>query len=518
MDGDMRTIYSPIVQSTVESTLTLALRQAEEATMDMLQARRDQCRDFYHNEVLLEDGGKDEYLKNFFGRYNGENGKWEYRAKLLLEHVPLTEQLIDLKAKNYREQPARIAEDKPAEKYTDLLKRSGWFSTAKRIEQYMQLLSDVAVGVFLNEKTKLLQFAIIPSYIPIFAEDDPLAVDPVAIVYPTAKRTKTGNIIYAYYDADKYVELTKGGEIVSEQDNSYRVLNFIFAHRKKPVNSHFDTPRISLVLANQAIDVAMSSLNHLLHYNGFKQLVIIGDTAKAGASEFVLGNSQALLIAPSDKEQTAPSANVLDMQADFLSHVETIKFKFEAAANSINMNFQWKIEGGPQSGFALQVQNVRDTEDRQNQVEILDEFVEQPLFKIVSSISENFGLGIEKGVLTVDFIEPEVALSATDEIAWEKHLLETNQTNVVELMMEENPDLDEDEAARRLENNIKLNKLSSSGQALEADILAILEDEDSGQEAGLNATPQTPAGQAGQDQGSVAGVVEGGQTGEESGS
>lgn len=509
----MKAIFSPIVQSKVEQTLSLALAQAEEATMNLLKGRRDMCRDFYHGDILVEDGGKDEYLKNFFGVYNGETGRWDYRSKLILEHVPLTEQLIDLKARNYREQPERKVDNTEAEEYVDLLKRSGWFSSAKRVEQYMQLLHDIAVGVFLDEKTKLLQFVIIPEYIPVFAEDDPLALNPVAIIYPTAKRTKTGSVIYAYYDEEKHVELTKGGERLSEEDNSYGVFNFFFPHRKKPILSHFDTPRISLVQANQAIDVAMSSLNHLLHYNGFKQLVIIGDT-KDSPNKFVLGNSQALVIGAGTKEENPPSVSALDMQADFISHVETIKFKFEAAANSINMNFQWKIEGGPQSGVALQIQNVRDTEDRQTQVEILDEFIEQPLYKIVAAISEKYSLKVEQGELGVDFIEPEAQLTATDEIAWEKHMLESNQTNAVELMMEENPDLDEEEAARRLENNIKLNKLAASGNALEDQIIAILEDTDADTTGtlGTQGAPGTPAGAAGKGEGGTPKPVSGVQT------
>ena len=100
-----RETYNPLIQSTVEETLVLALRAAEEESFNYLRDRRQFCMDFYHNEVLMEDGGDNSYLKNYFG-YQNDQGTYTYREHLLLEHLPVTEQLIDLNFTNSYVSPA----------------------------------------------------------------------------------------------------------------------------------------------------------------------------------------------------------------------------------------------------------------------------------------------------------------------------------------------------------------------------------------------------------------------------
>ena len=444
---------TPLFKSTVAETMKELLARAEMETMAEMVGRRNFCLDFYHNDVLAEDGGDDGYLKDYFG-YQKATGEMVYKKYLVLEHVPLTEQLIDLKARNYREQPSRLVGESEAENYADLLRRSRWFSLSKRVEQYMQLLHDIAVGVFLAPDKQTLQFLVATEYYPIFDPEDPIGIDPIGIVYPTALRGSNGEVIYAYYDDEVYALTDKDGNTQTEEPNVYGVLPFFFPHRKHPVHNHFSTPRVSLATANQGIDVAVTALNALLHYNGFKQMVIRGvvnsESDDDPAVTFALGNAQAIVLDPGT-DSAKSGVDVIDLQADFASHVETIKFKFELAAQGMNMNIQWKIEGGPQSGASLQVQNSRDTEDRQSQLENLEDTIENPLFSIVSAISERFSLGVEKGELTVDWSDPESYTSIQDEIAWQKHLLETGQATAVDLMLLNNPEMDPEAAKAKVE-------------------------------------------------------------------
>jgi hypothetical protein len=449
----MRASFAPIFQSKVEDTLRLALRAAEDQTIRMLFERRQFCLDYYHNEVRLEDGGVNAYLKNYSG-YVDKDGIWTYKNTLLLEHVNLTEQIIDLKSKNYSEQPLRLVDDEEAEGYTDLLKRSKWFATSKRIEQYTNLLHDIAVGVFLDEKTKLLRFQVIPEYYPIFDEDDPIQTDPVAIIHPTAKRdARTGGVVWAYYDDKVTCDLNNMGEVVSEmKPNTYGVFNFLFPHRKHPVLSHFSTPAVSLCDANQAVDAALTALNQALHYNAHKQMVMTGkvskDNEKGQEVKFALGNAQVILIDPSmDGQKTG--VDVIDMQVQFEPMIAAIKAKMEMVANSYNVQFQWKIEGGPQSGVSLDIQNSRDHEDRGAQFEILEDYVEQPLYAIVKAIGAKFNIPVEDGELSLDFVEEKGEMPVSDKIAWQKWMKESGEWDLKKQIMENNPELSETDAQSR---------------------------------------------------------------------
>jgi hypothetical protein len=450
----MRATFIPLLRPTVEETLAKALADAERASFNLLKLRRQMCMDYYHNEVLLEDGGYDAYLKNMSGVLSKDG--WIYKNVLLLEHVNLTEQVIDLKSRIYREQPVRTVSGNEAENYTALLDSSGWQSISKRLEQYTNLLHDVACGVFYNKNTKRLQFQVVPEYIPIFDEEDDLQIDPVAIVCPTAKRDPvTGGVIWVYYDATQRAELDstyrlRGGI----QPNTYGVFNFFFPHRKYPVLNHFSTPAVNLVGANQAVDAAMTALNQLLHYNGFKQLVIKGKVAKENDQglevKFGLGNAQAIVLEPNGEGTVDGDVSTLDMQVDFNAHIGAIKSKMEMVANQYNIQFQWSMTGDIASGAAFEMQNVRDYEDRRGQFDILMDFTEKPLYSIVSAISDRFGLGVEKGDISVNFAEPKTEMSVPDKVAWQRWMIESGQWDEADLIVENNPELTREEALARL--------------------------------------------------------------------
>lgn len=508
----MAITFPPLFETKAAEIVGTSVRMAELEAAQYRNDRRNECLDYYNNEILLEDGGADEYLKDYFRTWNGEKNIWEYPNFLILEHVPLTRQLVDAKARTYRDQPVRKyrkgeGEVQEADKYTQLLKSSGWFPMSKRVEQYTQLLGDVAVAVGLKDGK--LYWQILTEYYPFFAEDDEIQLEPVGVLYPTALRDDDSAQLWAYIDAEKKVLVNQLGQTVKDEPNEYGVLNVFFPHRVKPVESFTLTPRVELIEANRALDVAMTTLNQMIRYNGYKQLVIKGDVKGQAGREFMLGMTQVLVITPGGAELQPADAMPLDMQANFQQHVDTLKFKIELAAQALNLAFEWRMEGGGvKSGRALEVQNVRDYDDRMTQIEIWDESIEQPLFNIVSAMSKRFGLGVEQGELVCDWPEPDNGFPDINaEIAWRKHLIETGVKNPVDLIMEENPDLDEEEAVAVLHKNLQMNRLLAAGGEVpeEQTILDILRGLDVETGAG---NPGTPGGA-----GEVPGEGEGGRGG-----
>jgi len=512
------TPIAPLFRSVAGQDLSRALYLAESDTLQKIQQSRRECLDYYRNEVLAEHGGQDAYLKDFFRTFDHEKHAWDEPAKLdsLLSHVPITAQLVDLKSRIYLEQPERKvvkAGSKPevADKYTELLKKSGWFPFSKVVERHTQLLSDVAVGVFV--KNGKLQFVLIPEYYPIFDEDDELQIEPTGVVYPTALRAKDGSQIWVHWDASEKRKIDALGNIVSTEPNPYGVFNFFFPRRAYPVESHIDQPRTDLVVQNREIDMAVSALNQLLHYNGFKQLVVVGDTDDT-VKEFKLGNKHVLKIKPVEGVGAGSlQAYPLDMQANFSEHIEAIKFQMELASNTMNLNFNWSIDTGQvSSGRALQIKNVRDLEDREAQIEIIEEYIEAPLYRIVSAMGGKFGLpAIEKGELIADFAEQDSGFtSVTDEIAWREFMLANGVISRLDLILEENPDLTEEEAVKKLDDNMKINSL---GKSDEETILAILRDEDA---PSGKADEKEPGGEAegpGEGEGGIRDLVAEGEEG-----
>jgi len=454
-----RAAFTPLFQPQVKDTLKIVFEEAQAKSFDLLLERRQECMDYYHNEIQAQDGGDDNYLKNYSG-YVGRDGKITYKNFLLLEHANLTERVIDLKSRTFREQPIRLIDGEEAVNYTEALEASRWFAMSKRVEAYMNLLHDVAVGVFYDKVKKRLSYLLVPEYYPVFDENDPLQIDPVAIVYPTAKRDDIGSVVYAYYDMARHAELTNDGKIMLEEPNTYGVFNFFFPHRKVPIINHFSTPAVDLVDANRAIDAAITALNQNLHYNGFKQMVITGDVAESNQTgvevQFALGNAQVITLKPSmTGDGPQPGVDVIDMSVDYTSHINAIQAKMRHVFESYNLSGQYKIEGDAASGYSVDLQNAKDYEDRRDRYDVIADYIEHPLHTIVSAIGAKFGIGVEQGELTIDFAEPKSEQNIPDRIAWQKYLIETKQKTVPEIMVENNAELTLEDAEKRYMENLE---------------------------------------------------------------
>jgi len=485
--GRLSDMFNPLIDSQVERALSMALRQAQDKSEEIFRDRRRMCLDFYMDRVLKEDNGSDSYIKEAFGVLD-ENENLEYPSFLGLEHVPMTRKIVNKKAKVYKVQPIRKVKGEEAEGYSDLLYRSRFPSISKKIDQLTYLLNDTCVGLFVDpDMNDRVRFRLYNDFVPLFGPDDPF--NPKAVVVLTGWEAKGGKEVWAYYDEEKRILVDREGNRVevegveSEQEHNYGTLPFIFPHYDEPVEHFFSTPRVGLVQANQAVDIAKTALNQLIKYNGFKQLVIIGDTGDT-ASKFILGKSRALTITPGNApEQFQPSAQTLDMQANFTEHVEALKFSMELAAHNANVNIRWRMEGGPQSGVALKIQDLDDIEDRQQAIEVYQAYIEDAMYEKLLKYQEAKVLSgkIEKGTIDefhADFAEVGYEETVDETASREKHELEIGVTNPLDLIKARNPDLDDEEAAAQYLRNRKLNGLGGKKELTLDGILEALQPSD----------------------------------------
>ena len=472
--------FNPLIQSTVVDTLRLALRQAEDKSDEIFRVRRRTCVDYYFGRVLAEDNGDDAYIKESF-RVLNEKGTWEYPEFLGLEHIPLTRKIVNKKAKVYKTQPVRRVNGNVAEQYAALLAASNWSAFSKKVDQLSYLLNDLCVGVFVTPDKQRLLPRIYTEFIPLFDVQDPFT--PVAVVFPTSWTDSKGSQVWAYYDSEQMSLADAEGNPTSiagieQGPHGFKVLPFLFPHYETPVEHFFGTPRVELINANQQVDVAKTSLNQVMKSQGFKQIVIVGDTGDS-VSRLVLGKSRALTLTPGNEPNaTQPSASVLDLQPDFIGHIEGIKFGMELAAFNANVNIRWKIEGGAQSGVAMKIQDMDDLEDREQTVEVYQAYIERPLYDLVRAHRKSGMLNakVEDGEdFLADFSEVAYPETVDETASREKHEIEANLTNPIRLLKQRNPDLTEDQAAKEYLVNRKVNSLSAKqGAPALADILSAL--------------------------------------------
>jgi hypothetical protein len=471
--------FNPLIRSNVTDTLNRALREAEDKSEEIFRARRQMCADYFFDRVLAEDNGDDGYLKEFFA-YENEKGALEYPSYLGLEHVPITRKIARKKAKVYKVQPIRKVGGNPAEDYQALLDLSSWSAFSKKVDQLTYLLNDICVGVYVSQDKTRLMPRLYTDFVPLFDGNDPF--QPVAVVVPTSWVDAKGAQVWAYFDAENMWLCTSKGdrtdvEGVQQGPHNYGALPFIFPHYDFPVDHFFGTPRVALIQANQQIDVAKTSLNQVMKMQGYKQVVIVGNTGDT-ASKVVMGKSRALVLTPSNTpSEVQPSASVLDMQPDFVGHIEGIKFGMELAAFNENVNIRWRIEGGAQSGVAMKIQDMDDLEDRYQTVEVYQDFIERPLYEKVAAYRKANILSapVEQGEFMADFADIDYPETVDETASRETHELTNNLTNAIRLIKQRNPDLTDEQAAKEFLVNRKVNGLTAKRGLSVESILATLQ-------------------------------------------
>ena len=208
-----------------------------------------------------------------------------------------------------------------------------------------------------------------------------------------------------------------------------------------------------LINANENINASLTQLNELVKYKSFgvpfASGVINSDTIEYNTDTFIV-------------LENGEKAGMLSPGALVQEVVEAIKFQVQLIAENYGVTFNWSLVGNV-SGFSLMVQNVELYDQLKLDNEIKREW-EDKIFELENRIVEVDAKGKSYGdEIDVDFVEYKLPINNAEADAHENHLLQTGQTNPIELMMSKNPDLTEDEAREKYEENI--NFMSSKTRA-----------------------------------------------------
>ena len=145
----------------------------------------------------------------------------------------------------------------------------------KHSERMTRLIGTIANRVFWNND----HFDYRPIYyFETYFGDDPFT--PEAIIYPllnkTADLSNTVGLQWGYWDSEKYAILTEDGKVISEEENPYGILPFVFTHREDQIDSFFVEGASDIVNCNEQVNIALTEMNLGMRFNMFGQPWVTG--------------------------------------------------------------------------------------------------------------------------------------------------------------------------------------------------------------------------------------------------
>jgi hypothetical protein len=397
---------------------------------------------------------REKHIERLLDYYNG-NDTANYISKMFSPAV-FTRKFINKMSRIYTIGANRNVNDR----YNDLTIMKS--ARMKHIERMTRLCGTIATRVVWNEGDNSPYYDYRPIYFfHVFFSDDPFV--PTAISYPMLQpvedSSKVEKLQYAYWDAEKYVHIDEGGNILNEIPHSYGVLPFVFTHRENQTDSFYVEGANDIINANEHVNIAMTEMQLGLRFQMFGQPVMTG--AEMGNNQRTGSDVTLELPEGSTYQIVAPQGNVEGV-------IENVKFLVELVAQNNHLWVQWSEQGGEvPSGISLMIKDLERTEDYQDDL-ALWKMYEEDFFKVERQIASSFGVSLPNE-LGLDFKEPEYPKTVQDQILWDKHRLELNLIDETGLLLEYNNDLSQEQAELIIASNKQRNqKLSIFEKAREA--------------------------------------------------
>lgn len=276
---------------------------------------------------------------------------------------------------------------------------------------------------------------------------------------------------WAYWSDEEHYYIDKeSGEdkIVPVEDNEEMVnpfgtLPFVFLHNGWRDESFWDM-FTGDDLTGGTIDMAvhLTFLNHIIKTQSFKQLVGKGDNVGELLGQ-VLDPLSILTLTGQNTE-----IDVLDLQSNY----DQLHKVAQDLANNIAVNYgispsQFRMTGSVSSGFALQMENLKLDRFTVEQQQDFKSY-EQELFDLIKVVSEVYGKSLGDGDMFVDFVEPNYPASESEQLSIDQTKIDMGLTKTADILMRENPDLTEEDARVKVDENINarndlLNKVRTGG-------------------------------------------------------
>ncbi|GEM_PF-3274801 len=372
------------------------------------------------------------------------------------EFVNVIKTIVDGTALVYRSGAARVltggsGEVSPEEKalWDWLMSASNYEATMKTVHRMVKLCRTVLVKP--SFRGGRIKFDILtPDQVDIVQDpEDPTEASAIIYTRPRAETLCADELEFHYWDAASYRRFTADGVILRSPNNPeglnpYGVLPFVRFTETLPLSSFFVDAGEDLTVVQDAINLKLVQLNHLLKMQSFSVPVLIGYDGK---EKVVVAPGRPICIPLGQIGEGKPDFKFVSPNPAISECLEAIRESIARLSNSYHISSaSYSISGSQKSGFALVMENLALFEDRQNAVPFYED-AEERMFDLVKQIwnthsgslpaSHPFAGKVFSPAtrLSVTIHEARLPQSASDEADEWKFLIENGMATPIDYMM-----------------------------------------------------------------------------------
>ena len=439
------------------------------------------------NDILFEENLLRNKLKNFYeniqstpeylGNYGFLNDDKQW---IIPPHTTnITKDIIDEVSLIYKRPPQRkiVMQKSKSQKTTEEDNYTLWWQQRYRIqyglkvaERYKKLLHNILFRVIYKKENKVWDYFIETDFDPHFTEDDP--IHPFAYSLRLRRNTRETNRekvkekeIWIFWSDEEVFYHDNDGKIeqlpnLPDYKNPFGIMPFIEMYENIPIDEYKFLGAKDLVETNQSININLMNLNMMIHYQAFDQPYTSG-VPESKAKEIKVGPNKIINLLDSEARMA-----LLGFQPKIESVIKAIEFEMGFISHTYKINFDWKIQGTPASGFSLIVRNIRLMEARQDDI---DECImqEKQLYKVIAKMQSFYKSQNEidarepklnpEDDISVNFTEIDFPVNVDEDLKRRDWNIKNNVETPIDYIKKRDPDLSDDEALIVYQNNKKLN-------------------------------------------------------------
>ncbi|MBG0789852.1 MAG: hypothetical protein H0S80_05065 [Desulfovibrionaceae bacterium] len=362
------------------------------------------------------------------------NARFAKPEKLKPLFVNMVKKIVKIKATSYLEPPKRElmdAEGRDRDILAEILEGSALNSKMKMTSRLVKLLKTVMVRpVWRNGRLDL--DVLTPDLLDVETGNCPEDVKSVMVTHYVPEKKE---VWYERVTPSTMKTLDYRGRVLSEQRNPYGVIPFIPMWDEPPVDQFFIESGDDLIVAQDALNVLLTSLVYTNEMQGYAVGYVKSDNPE---SEIVVGPG---VMAELEKDGeigfVSPNAPIGEVRKS----VEFV-LKQTAIANGLSAS-SLSTDPTKETGISRVVGNRELMEQRADEIELFRVY-ERRLFDVMRLVWNHHNPSRKlstKARLKVDFADLKESSSLTEQIAAWESLLSMGVISEVDIIMERNPDL-----------------------------------------------------------------------------
>lgn len=247
------------------------------------------------------------------------------------------------------------------------------------------------------------------------------------------------------------------------------IIPAVICHKSYLENAVFDTTSGNgLFSATKQIGVIASLFNYYLKNASHKQPVITGSADVKIPDNQILDPLTVLKIIGENA-----NFDLKDFQGDLEQFNQQIENKAERILNQEGLSLaDFKKSAVPESGFKLELKREPLQKKRDEQIKFW-RIYENDLFIIMRIVNNTMYPSdkiSETAIFSVNFQELVAKVSPEEQRKNDEYRLSKNMVNILDLMIRDDPDLNEESAREKYENNKKINDELNANTAIETNL------------------------------------------------